>query len=161
METDLDMKNRDITQSGRQGLLPQRGFTLLEALIASVIMALTVTAVAMALGSGRQYSVESMDQMQASLAAEALMSEILALDYANYDTYDGRDDLPGTMLTFAGNAFPDSFYRIGRRAAVAVITKSIPGFGVDIKGKEIAVEAYDTTDRVLATLVIFVAEPVP
>jgi len=135
------------------------GFTLLEALIATMIMALTITSVAMALGSGRQHAMEASDQLQAGLAAEALMAEILAADYADLPNYDGHDEPPDSMVTFDDQAYPESFYRIGRRAAVVERMIDIPGLGVKILGQEIAVEAYDVEGRVILTLSRFVAEP--
>ncbi len=136
-----------------------RGFTLLEALVASVIMSLTVTAVAMALGGGRQHAMEAKDQLQAGLAAEALMAEILAADYADIITYDGHDEPPGGMVTFDDDPYPESYYRIGRRVVVVETTLSIGALGAKIKGMDIAVEAYDVDDRVILTLSRFVPEP--
>lgn len=138
-----------------------RGFTLLEALVASVIMSLTVTAVAMALGGGRQHALEARDQLQAGLAAEALMDEILAADYASLIAYDGHDESPGSMVTFDDDPYPESFYRIGRRAAVVEQLLSIGALGAKIKGMDIAVEAYDLDGRVIVTLSRFVPEPAP
>ena len=63
------------------------------------------------------------------------------------------------MRTFEGVDYPESFYRIGRRVAVVEMLKTIPGFGVKVRGKEVAVEAYDVDDRTLVTLVVFVVEP--
>lgn len=136
-----------------------RAFTLLEALIASVIMALTVTAVAMALGSGRQHAMEARDQLQAGLAAEALMAEILAAEYADLPSYDGHNEAPGTMVTFDDQPYPETFYRVGRRAAVVERTVEIPDLGVKVLGQDIAVEAYDVDGRVILTLSRFVPEP--
>jgi len=138
---------------------PRAGFTLLEALIASVIMSLTVTAVAMALGGGRQHAMEAQDQLKAGLAAEALMAEILAADYADLIGYDSHDEPPGEMVTFDDVAYPPSFYRIGRRAAVVERILDIGGLGVKILGMDIAVEAYDVDGRVILTLSRFVPEP--
>lgn len=140
---------------------PRTAFTLLEAMIALVIMSLTVTALSMAIGSGSQHAVEAVDQLEGALAAEALLAEVTALDYASLDTYNGRDESPGTMQTFEGVDYPDSFYRVGRRVAVVEMLKTIPDFGVKVRGKEIAVEAYDVDDRTLVTLVVFVVEPSP
>lgn len=135
------------------------GFTLLEALIASVIMSLTVTAVAMALGGGRQHALEAKDQLQAGLVAEALMAEILAADYADLIGYDGYDEPPGELVTFDDQPYPDSFYRIGRRAAAVQRTITIGGLGAKILGMDIAVEAYDVDGRIILTLSRFVPEP--
>ncbi len=134
-------------------------FTLLEAMIALVIMSLTVTALSMALGGGRQHATEAVDQMQGALAAEALLAEVMALDYDAMDTYDGRDETPGTMQTFAGVNYPESFYRVGRRVAVLELLKDMPEWGVKVRGKEVAVETYDLNDRTLVTLVVFIVEP--
>lgn len=145
--------------SNRTGRRGRPGFTLLEALIAAVIMSLTITAVAMALGAGRQHAMEARDQLQGGLAAEALMAEILAADYADLPTYNGHDEEPGAMVTFDDQAYPATFYRIGRRAAVVERTIDIPGLGVKILGQDIAVEAYDEDGRVIITLSRFVPEP--
>lgn len=138
-----------------------RGFTLLEALVASVIMSLTVTAVAMALGGGRQHALEAKDQLQAGLAAEALMAEILAADYADLITYDNHDEAPGSMVTYDDSPYPESYYRIGRRAVVVETMIEIGALGAKIKGMDIAVEAYDLDGRVILTLSRFVPEPAP
>jgi hypothetical protein len=124
-------------------------------------MSLSVTAVAMALGGGRQHALEAKDQLQAGLAAEALMAEILAADYADIITYNGHDEAPGAMVTFDDVAYPESFYRIGRRAAVVETLVMVGSLGAKIKGMDIAVEAYDEDGRVILTLSRFVPEPAP
>lgn len=135
------------------------GFTLLEALVAVSILLGTVTAVAMALSTGRQYALEAQDQMQATLAAESLLAEILAAQYADLTKYDGHEEEPGTMQTPGAAVYPESFYRIGRRVAVVPVTHDFPDLGVQVDGQEIAVEAYDLSGRVLCTLSRFVPEP--
>ncbi len=144
---------------GPQLRTPRTAFTLLEAMIALVIMSLTVTALSMAIGGGRQHATEAVDQLQGVMAAEALLSEVTATDYASLESYDGRDEAPGSMKTFEGVDYPESFYRVGRRVAVIELLKTIPGFDVKVQGKEVAVEAYDLDGRTLVTLVVFVVEP--
>lgn len=151
-------RNR-LGQCDRTGRRGRPGFTLLEALIAAVIMSLTITAVAMALGAGRQHAMEARDQLQAGLAAEALMAEILAADYADLPDYHGHDEQPGSLVTFDDEPYPASFYRIGRRAVVVERTIDIPDLGVKILGQDVAVESYDAEGRVIVTLARFVPEP--
>lgn len=136
------------------------GFTLLEALIASVILLLSVIATSMALTAGRQHSLEAQAEVQAALVADAMMSQILAEDYTTMENYDGKDEPPGSLLTAVGSAYPETYYRIGRTASVRPGSHTFSGLGVTITGLEIKVESYDDTGRILCTLQRFVPEPV-
>lgn len=134
-------------------------FTLIEALIAAVILAMAISATSMALNSGRQFSLEARDQVHASLAAEAIMAEILADSYANIPSYNGIDEAPGMMQTSLGDAYPQAAYRIGRRVTVNNVIHNFPELGVNISGYDIIVEAYDADNRVICSLIRFVPEP--
>lgn len=137
-----------------------RGLTLLEALIASVILTGMVLATAAALSSTQQNSQFAEDQVQGALAADAKMAEILADEYANFRSYNGLDEAPGTMKTAQGTAFPISFYRIGRRVSVVQQQLSFGGFdGYSITGLEITVTTYDPAGVTLFTESRFVPQP--
>jgi len=137
----------------------RRGLTLLEALIASVILAGMVVATSAALSSSQQHGQFAQNQVQGSLAAEAKLAEILADDYVNLITYNGSDEPPGTLQTSQGVGYPSTFYRVGRRVTVQSKVYSFPDIGTDITGMEIAVTAYDVDGVDLFTVTRFVPEP--
>ncbi len=133
----------------------RRAFTLLEALIACVILLMAVMACTMAIHAGRQYSLFGQDQVNATLAADALLSEILAAPYADIPGYDDLEDTPGSLATPAGVAYPTTYNRIGRRAQVASATQSIPNIGV-IQGYDVLVVGFNVDGEILCTLKRFV-----
>ena len=136
----------------------RRAFTLLEALIASVILLMAVMACTMAIHAGRQYSLFGQDQVNATLAADALLSEILAAPYADIPGYDDLEDAPGSLATPAGAAYPTTYNRVGRRVQVASATQSIPNIGV-IQGYDVLVIGYNVDGEILCTLKRFVPAP--
>lgn len=136
-------------------------FTLLESLIAATILAAMVLATSMALSGGRRLSLEAQERMQGTLAAEALLAEILAVDYAAMTAYDGHDEAPGSLKTTSGDAYPAAHYRIGRRATVTPGQHEFEGLGLIIEGLDIRVEAYDDFGNVVVALDRFIPEPPP
>lgn len=135
------------------------GFTLIEALTASVILLLTVMATSIALSSSHQHAQEFQDRVQASLAAEGLMAQILANPYSSLGGYNGHNESPGTMVTPDGTPYPDIYAPIGRRATVTEKDYAFPDLGVRVRGREVIVDAYDEHGRILVSLVRFVPEP--
>jgi len=136
-----------------------RGFTLLEALSASVILLLAVMATSMAMTAGHQHRLESQDQVQAALISEAKMAQILAVAYDNMDDYHGQDQSPGNLTTALLDPYPDTFDRLGRRVSVVADQIVIEGLEITIEGWTITIEAYDETNRVLCAIQRFVPEP--
>ncbi|MBL1216866.1 MAG: hypothetical protein D8M59_05160 [Planctomycetes bacterium] len=132
---------------------------MIESLTASVVLLLAVVAASMALHAGRQHTLESEDQLQAALAAEAKLSQILADDYLNMKEYNGDDEPPGAMVTTNGTSYPNEAYRIGRRVTVEDHQQKFPGLGVVIDGLQITVTAYDQDERRVCTLTRFVPKP--
>ena len=59
------------------------GLTLIEAVLAMTIVPIAVLAIALAVTAGQAQSVAALRQGRATLLAEALMEEILALPYAD------------------------------------------------------------------------------
>lgn len=103
----------------------RRGLTLVEAVIAMVILPVAVTAIALAVVAGQSQAVEAMRQARANMLAEALMDEILALPYGDPDgdpqglgpesgetsraLYDNSDDYCGKSIDAdAGNVVKDA-----------------------------------------------------
>ena len=136
------------------------GLTLLEALIASIILTGMVLATASAISSTQQNGQFAEDQVQGALAAEAKLEEILADDYANYLSYNGLVESPGSMITAQGFLYPNTFYRIGRRVSVLSTQKKPPGLGgLVINGLEITVTAFDVDNYDIFTLTRFIPAP--
>lgn len=131
---------------------------MLEALIASVILLMTVVATASAIHAGRQYALEGQDQVNSTLIADALMAEILAQPYADLPGFHGMEDAPGTLTTVSGTAYPATYNRVGRRVEVASASHTIPNIG-EIQGLDVTVIAYNVEGRILCTLKRFVAAP--
>lgn len=137
-----------------------RGFSLLEALVASVVLAITVLAVGSAISAGRQQSIEGEKQILAAMAAQDLMSELRSVPYASLSNYNGLNQAPGAMATLDGRAYPDTYWLVGRAAVVENATVTYAPLGVVVHGKRIEVSVRDEA-RVLATVETFVPEPAP
>lgn len=133
---------------------------MLEALVASVVLAITVLAVGSAVSAGRQQSIEGEKQILAAMAVQDLMSELRSVPYAQLSSYNGLSQPPGSMATLDGGAYPDAYWLVGRGAQVEDATATYAPLGVVIHGKKITVSANDDM-RVLATVEMFVPEPAP
>lgn len=144
--------------AGGRALRVRSGFSLVEALVASVILAIVVLAVGSAVATGRQLSVEGQKTILAAMAADDLMSELTSVEYAALDDYDGMDQPVGGMATLDGEAYPDRYWLIGRNATVEEEIVDVEDLGVKVRGKTITVTAYDE-DRILAVMETFVPEP--
>lgn len=161
-DVDLMMKHMSLFNLTMAFIGPRpasrRGLTLLEALIASVILTGMVIATSAALSSSQQHGQFAEDQVQGALAAEAKLAEILADDYANFLSYDGAAELAGEMKTAQGVAYPDAFYRIGRKVTAKSETYSFGELG-DVNGVEITVTAFDLEGTDVFTISRFEPEP--
>ena len=78
----------------------RRGFTLLESLIAMVILAATVLAVGSAINASSQQSIEGQKQILAAMAADDLLAELSALPYADLINHHGLDPREPESRTF-------------------------------------------------------------
>ncbi len=137
----------------------RRGLTLMEALIASTILAMMVVATAAALSSTAQHGQFAEDQIKGALASEAKLAEILAAEYDDMKGYNNEDQSSGNLLTASGSAFPDTYYRIGRSVSVKRKTHTFGGLGLSVSGLEIIITAYDPNDSEVFTITQFVPEP--
>lgn len=137
----------------------RRGFTLLEAIIASTILLGIVTAVTGAIVAGQQNSLAARERIAASFAAEALMGRILCGTYDNIASWHGHREDPGTMVDEMDQPLPESFGTIGRSVLVETTLNSVDTLGVYVRGRTITVRAFNTNDETLVTLQRFVPEP--
>ena len=150
-----------------------RGFTLVEALLASVILAVAVVAVAQAVAAGQAQSHEAVRTLRGQLLAEAMMEEILATSYADPDTdgetgranFDDIDDFngftqaAGALTDAAGVAYPDTYQRCSIAVTVTSSSTTLTDLGgASYDGKNVVVTVTDLDGRTW-TLTRFVVEP--
>lgn len=105
-----------------------RAFTLAEALLAAVVLAMTITAITMPFTAGAQNEQAEGRRAMAMSLAQALMEEILAKpfhdagrtfvpgpgpgettrsEFTNMDAYDGYHEAPGEIKTMDGELVTD------------------------------------------------------
>jgi Tfp pilus assembly protein PilV len=137
-----------------------RAFSLLEALVASVALAVIVLAVGSAVSAGRQQSREAEVTILATIAADDLMSELSTVAYADLPKHNGLAQAPGAMKTLTGIDYPTTYAEIGRSVLVENATVAEQSLGIIIVGKRVVVTAHDE-NRVLASLETFIPEPAP
>ncbi len=141
----------------------RRGFTALEALIATAILAFLTAAVSGALMAGRAQSQLARDTLSASFLAQALMDEIMRLPFNdpngyvtmgpdsnetrttfnNIDDYSGFTDGVGTSTTsitdLAGNAYPSAYQTFTRTVTMQAVSNTPANWGRTLSGLLITV----------------------
>jgi len=135
-----------------------RGFTLIEAMMASAVLASIVLAVASGLGASQGVAFEGQKRMLASIAANDLMSELATIPYAELATWNGMDQPVGSMSTVDGAAYPATFWSLGRRVEVVPTTMNDSELGAPVSGAMVRVSVMDEFG-VVAEVSLFVAEP--
>lgn len=136
----------------------RRGFTLLENLMAAAVLGIIVLAVGLAVSAAQKASIEGQKTVLGAMAADDLMSELRALEYAALPTYDGLVQNVGGIQTLAGEDYPETYWALGRSVIVEDTQYQEGGLGAKIDGRRIVVAAFDA-DRVLVELECFVPEP--
>jgi Tfp pilus assembly protein PilV len=144
-------------RSGSHNL--RRGFTLMEALMASGILLAVVIAVTSAITAGQQNAYEAHQRIAATLATEDLLGRLLVENYANLPTWSGYSEAVGEMTDGSGNPMPSSFDMIGRDVQVTTDLKTVSALAVNVRGRTVRVRAFDADARILAELSRFIPEP--
>lgn len=135
-----------------------RGFTLLEGLVASAVLAIVVLAVGAAVSTGRQVSVEGQKVVLGAMAADDLLAELSTQPYDTLLGYDGYEQEEGSLETLDGEAYPVSYWNLGRSVEAVEETITLSGVGVNVLGVTLTVTSFDE-HRVLASLETFIPEP--
>ena len=138
----------------------QPGLTLVEALIASVILAVAVAAVSHAVLAGQMQSYDALERLHAVQLAEGLVEEILRLPYNdpdgasnpgpeagetsrglydNIDDFHGFTEAAGTLADATGTTYGSAFQGFSRSVTVAAGSETVTGFGAAITGVDITV----------------------
>lgn len=138
--------------------LNRRGFTLIEALVASALLGFITLAVISAVTSAQSLSFEGQKQIVAVMAADDLLTELVTLSYADLKAKDGLDQPIGKMETLTAVPYPPVAWAIGRTVAATEEMVEEPVLKIKVKGLRVIVSARDDF-RVLATVETFVPEP--
>lgn len=171
---------RDRREPG--GRRPRRsggGFTLVEALFASAVLALVVAAMSQAVVSGQAVTAQAMFEARALSLAEALMEEVLALPYTDpggdtaagpdagetgradfdgMDDYDGYAEAAGALVDPAGVLYPERHQVFSRAVAASYATEDLAVLGGARDGLRVTVTVADAGGRAW-TITRFVPEP--
>ncbi|MCZ6652534.1 MAG: prepilin-type N-terminal cleavage/methylation domain-containing protein [Planctomycetota bacterium] len=169
-------------RAGRPAMWYVRGgFTLVEVLLASAILATTAVAVTNAIMAGQMLTYEALHNHQATALAEALTEEILALPYNDPDgdviagpdagesgrsDFDAADDFHGfseaaaALADAQGTLLPDAHQLFSRSATAVYESRTVTGFSAAIPGLTIQVTVQDQRGTTW-TLTRFITEPPP
>lgn len=119
----------------RRARRASRGVSLVDAILASVLLATAVVAISTALVAGAQQTYEAVDGRRGTELAESLMEEILSLPYSdpggaslpgpeageptrasfdNVDDYHGYSESAGAVVDRSGNPYPAEYSRFAR-----------------------------------------------
>lgn len=168
----MAVRRRHRHACGRRG----DGFTLMEVLMASVVLSLAVAAISQAVISGQSHTYDSVDRMHSAALAQALMEEVTALAYPVADEegnfparprsrplYDSVDDFAdyeeaaGQLADQAGNDYPQAYQTFSRQVSVTASNLNVAGLG-KVEGLQVQVTVTSAQGRTYQ-LVRFVPKP--
>lgn len=156
-----------------------RALTLAESLLATILLATTVTVVVGAVLAGHQQTCEAGDTRRAVALVEAMMEEILALPYDdpdgasapgpeagessraafdNIDDYHGYSEAAGAVADAAGSPYPAAYAVYDRSVTIAAASIRPTGFATAAPGLSVTVSV-GHTGRTVASASRFVAQP--
>lgn len=136
------------------------GMTLIEVVVAAMILSIGVTAVTGALLAGSMQAAEAVRVQLGCAAAEALLEEVLGKPYVdpqgqvglgpdageatraafdNVDDYHGFAEAAGAMQDATGTDYPTEFAEFGRSVSVQATTLQPAGFVVAVSGVTVTV----------------------
>lgn len=147
------------TLTSRRPYRLHRGFTLLEALLASAILLGIVSAVTSAIVAGQQNALAAQQQISATLAADALMARLMGVEYSSLITWHLFREEAGSMLDESGAPMPAAFDAIGREVRIEDSIREIDPPGVTLRGRMVSVTAFNAAGQTLIELERFVPEP--
>lgn len=136
----------------------RRGYTLIEALVASVLLGVIVLAVMSAVAASQKLSFEGQKQILGAMAADDLMAEIATLPYEQLLLRDGMSQSVGQAQTLDGQAYPGLYWSLGRRVKVEEQKIEHKETGIVVRGRRVVVTAFDDR-RDVARIETFIAEP--
>ena len=163
------------------GLRGTRGFSLMEAMFAVVVLSFSVAALTQAVVSGQSHTYEAMHASRAISLAEAMIDEVLSKPYVDpdgdvtvgpdagessrdlfdcADDYDGLTEAAGAVADQSGVVYPELYQKFGRSVTAGYTTEKFVDLGGDHDGLTVTVTVTDTKGRVW-TVTRFIQEPLP
>ncbi len=136
----------------------RRAFTLVEALIASAVLSITVLAIGSAIGAAQKSSHEGQKAVLGAMLCGDYLSELMTLPYDDIEARSGEILVFGEVVTLDGAPYPQAYWPLGRALAATEEMLEIPGTGVRVRGLRIEVMAFDER-RVVARAEMFLPEP--
>ncbi len=136
----------------------RRGFTLLEALVASVILGASVIAVVSAMSTAQKLAFEGQKRVLGAMAANDLLIELSTLEYSVLRTHTPITQAVGSMQSVDGTKYPESFWAVGRGAIFEETKFTDSKSGAVIRGVKVVVTCSDE-DKSLCMIEAFFAEP--
>ena len=155
------------------------GFTLMEVLIATVVLSFSVLALTYAIAAGQMSTYLSMHESRAISLTEAMLDEVFSLpyndpqgasspgpeagestraDFDNVDDYHGLTEATGTVTDLGGATYPQAFDVFSRTVSTSYTTVNLPGLGGDQNGLLVTVTVTDDNQRTWS-LSRFLPEP--
>ena len=143
---------------------PIRALTLVECLLASLMLAFSVVAVSQAVIAGQMQTYAALRQRRAVELAEALMDEVLHLPYDdpqgastpgpeggetgrsafdNADDYHGFSEAAGSLADASGTVYPTAFQTFSRSVTAAYSSVSVTGFADPLPALTVTVTVQD------------------
>lgn len=119
----------------------RRGFTLIEALMASAILATAVVAVTWAITAGQQHAFEARQRIVSTLLAEKTIGQLDTVEYVDLASSYDVESLVWIEVT--------------------EVLEDLPNVDVRAKGKRVTVQVFASDATVLAQASRFIPEPGP
>ncbi len=153
------------------------GMTVVESMIAVMILSMTTLAVTYAVVAGHAHVANGEDNIRATHLCQDLMEEVLSLPYNdpqgatgmgpdsgetgrslydNIDDYHGHSESAGNLTDPLGQSYPSGYAGFTRSATVATTTRVFPGLAT-LDGVNITVTVQSGGQQ--WELLRFVAEP--
>lgn len=137
----------------------RRGFTILEAVIATGILVVAVAAITSAITAGQQQGLEARQRIVGAIASESLLAHVAAVPFDDLEDWNGYVEEPGTLAAPDSLPVDGDWSAIGRRVSVEPSSLFVEELGVLLLGRTIRVTSFSNNGRDLASVQRFVPEP--
>ena len=135
-----------------------RGLTLVESIVASAILAVSITAVFSAVASGRAHAEVAADELAATVAAEDLLTRVLGSGFDRFDDWDGHEEAPGELVDAEGVFLAPAMQRVGRRVRIERREQTLFD-SLAIPGRTVIVEVFDREERTTGSISRWIPAP--
>ncbi|MEQ9452959.1 MAG: prepilin-type N-terminal cleavage/methylation domain-containing protein [Phycisphaeraceae bacterium] len=133
------------------------GFTLLEVMIASTVLALITLALTQAMAAGHMHTLAALERARAMTLVEAMLEEVSVLGYpadpdavvappatrsliTDLKAYDGLTEEPGALVDHVGVLLPDAYQGYTRTVTILEnTTLAVADLGMTLSGLNVLV----------------------